>query len=57
MPVEIRELVIKASIEQKPQNAPSPQITEEMIEKIKNEIISELMNEVKEKVDEIIYNK
>jgi hypothetical protein len=57
MPVEIRELVIKASIEQKPQNAPNAQITDEMIEKIKNEIISEIMNEVKEKVDEIIYNK
>ena len=57
MPVEIRELVIKASIEQAPQNVPSTKITEEMIEKIKNEIMSELKNEIKDKVDEIIYNK
>lgn len=57
MPVEIRELVIKASIEQKSPHAPNAVITEEMIEKIKNEIISELLNEVKDKVEEIIYNK
>ncbi len=57
MPVEIRELVIKASIEQNSQQTPNAVITEEMIEKIKNEIISELMNEVKDKVEEIIYNK
>lgn len=57
MPVEIRELVIKASIEQKSTNAPSAVITEEMIEKMKNEIMSEIINEVKDKIDDLIYNK
>jgi hypothetical protein len=57
MPVEIRELVIRASIEQKPEKVVGAEINEELIEKIKNEIKSEIAADLKEKIDELIYNK
>jgi hypothetical protein len=57
MPVEIRELVIRASIEQKPDKVVGTEINDELIEKIKSEIKSEIVTEIKEKIDDLIYNK
>ena len=57
MPVEIRELIIKASIVQNADKAPTTQIDEEFIDKIKNEIMSEIMSEIKDKFDDILYKK
>ncbi len=57
MPVEIRELVIRASIEQKPDKVVGTEINDELIEKIKSEIKSEIAADLKEKIDELIYNK
>jgi hypothetical protein len=57
MPVEIRELIIKASIEQSPQKDSAIKINDELIEKIKYEIRNEIISEMKEKFNEIIYNK
>jgi Family of unknown function (DUF5908) len=59
MPVEIRELIIRASIEQKPSKieSVSTEITNDQIERIKYEIKYEIEEEIKEKINEIIYNK
>jgi hypothetical protein len=59
MPVEIRELIIRASIEQKPAKVEGlvDHLTYDQIEKIKYEIKSEIEEEIKEKINEIIYNK
>ena len=57
MPVEIRELIIKASIEKSPQKDSAIKINDELIEKIKYEIRNEIISEMKEKFNEIIYNK
>jgi hypothetical protein len=57
MPVEIRELIIKASIEQKSEKVTGMEMNEELIEKIKNEIINEVLLEIKENINDIIYNK
>jgi pyruvate/oxaloacetate carboxyltransferase len=59
MPVEIRELIIRASIEQKSAKVEGlvADLTNDQIEKIKYEIKSEIEEEIKEKINEIIYNK
>jgi hypothetical protein len=57
MPVEVRELIIRASIDQKAVNANNNQIDEELIEKIKQDIRNEVISEMKDIFDEILYKK
>jgi len=56
MPIEIRELVIKASVDQNKSNA-SNVIIEEQLNKIKLEIMNELSYKIKNLIKETIYKR
>lgn len=56
MPIEIRELVIKAAIDQNKSNASNVNI-EEQLNKIKLEILNELSYKIKNLVKETIYKR
>jgi len=56
MPLEIRELVIKATIEQNKTDT-SPLDIDAKINKIKKEIMRELSEKLRNSVKELIYNR
>jgi hypothetical protein len=56
MPIEIRELVIKASVDQNKSNVSNVKLEEQLI-KIKLEIMNELSYKMKNLVKETIYKR